>query len=42
MIKTKAIVLNRKPYRDYDALVSFYTLDQGYLVLLARGLQKKV
>lgn len=41
MIKTKAIVLNRKPYRDYDALVSFYTLDQGYLVLLARGLQKE-
>lgn len=41
MIKTKAIVLNRKPYNDYDAWVFLYTLDQGYLILPAKGLQRE-
>lgn len=38
MIKTKAIVLNRFPYKENDALVHFYTLDFGKVVLSARGL----
>ncbi len=40
MIKTKAIVLNRKKAGNYDASVFLYTLDQGKLGLTARGLQK--
>jgi DNA repair protein RecO (recombination protein O) len=41
MIKTKAIVLGKKDYREYDALVSFYSLDFGKISLLARGLKRK-
>jgi DNA repair protein RecO (recombination protein O) len=40
MIKTKAIVLNRKKAGNYDASVFLYTLDHGKLSLIARGLQK--
>lgn len=37
---TKAIVLNRKDYREHDNLVVFYTLLQGKKTLLARGVKK--
>ncbi len=40
MIKTKAIVLLRKEYNDYDCLVTFYTLDFGKISLVARGLKR--
>jgi DNA repair protein RecO (recombination protein O) len=40
MLKTKAIVLNRKKINNNDALVFLYTLDHGKISLLARGLQK--
>ena len=38
--KSKAIVLNRQDYREYDSLVSFYTLNFGKLTLIARGTKK--
>lgn len=38
--KTLAIVLNRQDYREHDSLVSFYTLDYGKLILIARGTKK--
>lgn len=41
MIRTKAIILNRLPYKDDDALIFFYTLDFGKLVLTARGARKQ-
>ena len=41
MIRTKAIILNRLPYKDNDALIFFYTLDFGKLVLSARGARKQ-
>ncbi|MDD3711454.1 MAG: DNA repair protein RecO [Patescibacteria group bacterium] len=41
MIKTRAIVLGKKDYREYDALVSFYSLDFGRINLLARGLKRE-
>lgn len=37
---TKAIVLSRRDYREYDNLVVFYTLNQGKKILLARGVKK--
>jgi len=40
MIKTKAIVLNRKDYNDYDSLVFCYSLDFGKISLLAKGLKR--
>ncbi|MCK9438802.1 MAG: DNA repair protein RecO [Patescibacteria group bacterium] len=41
MIRTKAIVLNRFPHKENDALIYFYTLDFGKLVLTARGARKQ-
>lgn len=38
--RTLALVLNRQDYREYDSLVSFYTLEHGKLSLLARGTKK--
>jgi DNA repair protein RecO (recombination protein O) len=38
--KTLAIVLNRQDYREYDSLVSFYTLEFGKLTLMARGTKR--
>ncbi|HPT08531.1 MAG TPA: DNA repair protein RecO [bacterium] len=40
MIKTKAIVLNRKDYNDYDSLIFCYSLDFGKICLLAKGLKR--
>lgn len=38
--KTIAIVLNRQDYREYDSLVSFYSLEYGKIFLIARGVKK--
>ncbi len=38
--KTLAIVLNRQDYREYDSLVSLYTLDYGKLTLMAKGTKR--
>jgi DNA repair protein RecO len=40
MLKTRAIVLGQKDFRNHDALVSFYSLDFGKITLIARGLRK--
>lgn len=40
MIKTRAIVLSKKDFHDYDALVSFYSLDFGKTTLIARGVKR--
>lgn len=40
MLKTKAIVLSQKNFRNHDALISFYSLDFGKVNLIARGLKK--
>ena len=37
---TKAIVLNRVPFRENDIRVSLYSSDQGRLDLIARGARK--
>jgi DNA repair protein RecO (recombination protein O) len=37
---TSALILNRQPYREYDSLVTVYTLDYGKLLLIARGTKK--
>jgi DNA repair protein RecO (recombination protein O) len=37
---TPAIILNRQPYREYDALVTVYTRDYGRLSLVVRGVKK--
>lgn len=37
---TPAIILNRRPYREHDALVTVYTLSSGKLTLAARGVKK--
>lgn len=41
MIRTKAIVLNRFPHKENDALVYFYTLDFGKMILSAKGARKQ-
>lgn len=40
MVKTKAIVLFKKDFNDYDSLVYFYTLDFGKISLIARGIKR--
>lgn len=40
MLKTRAIVLGQRDFRNHDALVSFYSLDFGKITLIARGLRK--
>lgn len=42
MIRTKAIVLNRTPHKENDALVHFYTLDFGKIILAAKGARKQL
>jgi len=37
---TKAIILNRIPWREDDIKVSLYSVDQGRLELIARGARK--
>jgi DNA repair protein RecO (recombination protein O) len=37
---TPALVLNRRSYREYDSLVTVFTLHSGKLNLLARGTKK--
>lgn len=36
----KAIILDKKPFREYDAIVSVFCLDKGRLDLVARGAKK--
>lgn len=36
----KAIVLSRRDFREYDQIISFYTLEKGKVELLARGVKK--
>ena len=38
---TKAVVIKRQDYREYDSLVVFYTLNHGKLSLIARGTKKE-
>jgi DNA repair protein RecO (recombination protein O) len=38
--QTKAIILNRQPFREYDTRVSVFCLDRGRLELVARGTKK--
>ena len=38
--RTKAIVLNRRPFNEDDTLVIIYSLDKGKLELVARGTRK--
>ena len=38
----QAIVLNRRPFREYDEIVSLYTYDYGRVELLAKGNKKMV
>ncbi|MDA3802783.1 MAG: DNA repair protein RecO [Patescibacteria group bacterium] len=38
---TSAIILNSKPYKEADAIISVYTEDIGRLELVARGIQKQ-
>ena len=37
---TKAIILNRQPYKEVDSRVAVYTLEKGKMELIARGAQK--
>ena len=36
----KAIILKRQPFREYDAKVTVYSLEQGKMELVARGVKK--
>ena len=36
----KAIILNRKPFREADTAVTLYSLEQGKIELVARGAKK--
>jgi DNA repair protein RecO (recombination protein O) len=38
---TKAVVIKRQDYREYDSLVVFYTLDHGKLSLITRGTKRE-
>ncbi|MFH1822239.1 MAG: recombination protein O N-terminal domain-containing protein [Patescibacteria group bacterium] len=38
---TKAIVLNRQPFRENDSRVVVYSFEQGKMELVARGTKKK-
>ncbi|MEA3464380.1 MAG: DNA repair protein RecO [Patescibacteria group bacterium] len=37
---TKAIILNRQPFREADSKITVYSLDKGKLELIARGAKK--
>jgi len=37
---TKAIILDRQPFREFDSRVVVYSLDKGKLELIARGAKK--
>ena len=37
---TKAIILTRQPFREFDSKVAVYSLDKGKLELVARGAKK--
>ncbi len=37
---TKAIILNRQPFREADSKITVYSLDKGKLELVARGTKK--
>ncbi len=38
--QTKAIILDSKPFREYDAIVSVFCVNKGRLELVARGVKK--
>ncbi len=38
--QTKAIILDSKPFREYDAIVSVFCINNGRLELVARGVKK--
>ncbi len=40
MINSKAIVLNRKDFKEHDSLVSFYSLNFGKISLIAKGTRR--
>ena len=37
---TKAIILNRQPFRERDSRVTIFSLERGKLILVARGTKK--
>ncbi|MBU0619728.1 DNA repair protein RecO [Patescibacteria group bacterium] len=37
---TQAIILNQKPFKEHDVKITVYTIDQGKLELIARGVKK--
>lgn len=40
MLKSKAIVLSRIDFAEYDSIVTFYSLDFGKISIIAKGLKR--